>query len=63
MPAPVFFTSMHDDKMVRTFLNAYDMYLKVSGLLNGNTKAQFAKTRLKELNIHGITVKAIIRQQ
>ena len=46
MPAPELFLGTHDGEMVRTFLNACDTYFKLVGILDKNTKALFAKTRL-----------------
>ena len=46
MPAPKLFTSTSDGEMVRAFLNACDIYLKITSISDEKTKALFAKTRL-----------------
>ena len=48
MPTLKFLTSTHDGQMLRTFLNACEMYFKLTGISDENTKAQFAKTRLSD---------------
>ena len=35
--------------MLRTFLNVYDTYFKLTGILDKNTKALYAKTRLSDI--------------
>ena len=38
------FTGTHDSEMVRTFVNACDIYFNLTGILDENTKSLFAKT-------------------
>ena len=42
------FIGTHDSKVVKTFLNACDMYFKLTGISDENNKALFAKTRLSD---------------
>ena len=48
MPAPELYTGTHDGEMVRTFLNSYNTYYKLTSISEENTKALFAKTRLSD---------------
>ena len=44
-PSPELFAGTHDSEMVKTFPNACDMYFKLTGISDENTKALFAKIR------------------
>ena len=48
MSAPELFTGTHDGEMVRTFLNACETYFTLTSILDENTEALFAKTRLSD---------------
>ena len=43
MPSPGLFIVKHDDKTIRQFIYSYDIYLKLTGIKDENTKALFAK--------------------
>ena len=48
MPAPELFTGTHDCEMLRTLLNACDMYFKLTDISDKNNKALLAKTCLSD---------------
>ena len=48
MPAPKLLTGTHDSEMVKPFINACNMYFKLTGISDENTKALFAKTRMSD---------------
>ena len=46
MPVLELFTGKHNGETVETFLNACNMYFKLTSILDENTRALFAKSRL-----------------
>ena len=48
MPELDLFTGPHDGEMVRAFVNACNLYFKLTGISNENTKALFSKIRLSD---------------
>ena len=48
MPSLELFTGTHDGEMFKTFLNACDMYFKLTGISVENTKSLFDKTLLTD---------------
>ena len=46
MPAPEVFNGEHDGETICAFVNACEVFFKLTGMSNVNTQALFTKTRL-----------------
>ena len=46
MPAPEICNREHDRETIRAFVNAFEMFFKLTGMSDVNTQALFTKTQL-----------------